>query len=191
MIVFDAEIARAIPDKGADPIPGIEYCKGWTDYAGMGAACVCTMDTRTGLARVFLEDNLQDLEAYLAEDITAGFNSLRFDIALLRAHAVSVPEFRHWDLFVAIKEAFGVKPQGVIPKHLGSWKLDEIARHTLNERKSGDGTSAPLLWQAGKRGQVIDYCARDVFLTATLIRCAEEGMPLTNGVASCVVQLPA
>ena len=35
-------------------------------------------------------------------------------------------------------------------------------------KKTGYGGNAPVLWQQGKIGQVIDYCLNDVYLTTLL-----------------------
>ena len=40
--------------------------------------------------------------------------------------------------------------------------------------KTGSGTHAPILWQRGHTGAVIDYCLQDVALTAKLFRLADD-----------------
>ena len=42
--------------------------------------------------------------------------------------------------------------------------------------KTSKGTHAPIMWQRGDHGQVIDYCLNDVWLTKKLIdQCREVG----------------
>lgn len=181
MILFDAEIARAIPQKDEDPVPGIQYCNGWRDFEGMGIACVTTFDTDTHESRVFLVDNLPAFESYTKDKVTGGFNSVSFDINLLRANAISINEVLHFDLYVEVKKAFGVKPQGFIPRQNGRWNLDTIAQATIGASKSGDGANAAIWWQQGLRGKVIDYCLRDNWLVAQLIAELVAGRSITNG----------
>jgi len=45
-IIYDIEIAKAIPSKSEPKEEGVEYCKGWGDHAGMGIACLCAHDYR-------------------------------------------------------------------------------------------------------------------------------------------------
>jgi hypothetical protein len=47
--------------------------------------------------------------------------------------------------------------------------LDDIAIANLGAQKSMHGELAPVEWQRGNRGAVIDYCLRDVMLTLRLI----------------------
>ncbi len=56
MLIYDVEIAKAVQGKGETRIDGVQYCKGWTDYAGMGVACVCAYDVNEARYRVFMQD---------------------------------------------------------------------------------------------------------------------------------------
>ena len=60
IIVYDIEIAKAIQGRGEQRVDGIEYCKGWRDFKGMGIACICAYDYHTMAYRVFMEDNIQE-----------------------------------------------------------------------------------------------------------------------------------
>lgn len=48
------------------------------------------------------------------------------------------------------------------------FSLDATAQVNLKVSKSGDGGLAPVNWQEGRRGSVIDYCLNDVRLTKAL-----------------------
>lgn len=47
--------------------------------------------------------------------------------------------------------------------------LDAVCETNFGMRKTGNGALAPILWQQGKRGQVIDYCLQDVKMERTLL----------------------
>ena len=55
-----------------------------------------------------------------------------------------------------------------------SYKLDAIARAN-GMAKSGDGQMAPLLWQQGKRQEVIDYALNDVRITRDILKLGLKG----------------
>lgn len=57
IVVFDLEIRQAIPDRNGGNEPGIKYCGGWSDHAGMGISVICAYDYSTDRYRTFLKDN--------------------------------------------------------------------------------------------------------------------------------------
>lgn len=170
MIILDVEIKKAILGRNDIPRTGIEYCEGWRDFAGMGIACVCTFDVTSGLSRVFLEEDLQDLQGYLDGKPTSGFNTRRFDLQLLAQHKIEVDRARHYDMLERIWVALGLDPDRFVPKTHGGWSLDAVCGATLGQQKSGNGALAPIWWQQGQRGRVIDYCLRDVWLEGKLLQ---------------------
>jgi len=169
MIIIDVEIKKAILGRGEEPIPGIEYCGGWRDFAGMGIACVATYDIYTHLSRVFLEEDLPELQQYIAEEPTAGFNTRRFDLPLLHEHGVDVDQTLHYDELEQIWIAQGFNPDKFYPKTHGGWGLDAVCKETLRIAKTGHGALAPVWWQQGRRGKVIDYCLNDVWMEGQLL----------------------
>lgn len=170
MVVLDVEIRKAILGRDEPPIAGIDYCGGWRDFENMGIACVCTYDTATHLTRVFLASNLEELQKYLdAEVATGGFNTFGFDLKLLAHHGIKVDHAQHYDALAEIWKKCGLDPGRFEPRTHGGWSLDAIMQGTFGLAKSGHGAMAPIWWQQGKRGRVVDYCARDVWLEAKLI----------------------
>jgi len=172
MIVFDVEIEKAILGRGEIPIPGIEYCSGWRAFEEMGLACCCTFDTETHLTRVFLKKQLDELQTYLATHRSGGFNTRRFDLKLLEVNGVTLPAFgreRHYDALEQIWLKLGLDPDKFVPQTHGGWGLDAVMQETFGLSKSGAGALAPVWWQQGERGKVVDYCCRDAWLEAKLI----------------------
>jgi hypothetical protein len=166
-IIYDIEIIEIPPKSGEDPIPGLKYCQGWRDYAGMHISCICAYELATGDYRVFLEDNFQAFQELANQsEWVIGFNSERFDDEVCRANGIQIST--NYDLLLETWSAAGVNPAGPFGAAHKGFKLDDIAQANLGVRKSGEGANAAILWQQGKFGQVIDYCLRDVRLTVQL-----------------------
>ena len=193
MIIVDVEIKKAILGRGEEPIPGIEYCEGWRDFAGMGISCVCTYDIVTHLSRCFLEEDFAELVAYLDGKPTAGFNTRRFDLPLLGHHGVTCQNpGDHYDMLEMIWVALGLNPDKFNPRTHGGWSLDSVCQATLGIAKTGHGALAPVWWQQGKRGKVIDYCLNDVWMEGQLLQWIIAGNPVKNAAGHVVrVEPPA
>lgn len=168
MLVFDSEIKKAILGRGEEQIPGIEYCEGWKDFVGMGISVIGVYDFVDNKYRVFLEDNLNELQVLIEKrEFCIGFNNENFDNKLLAAHGINIPEEKSFDLLKAIKEVTGTF------KGLG---LGAICEANFRTSKNGDGAFAPILWQQKQYGKVIDYCLNDVKMTLCILnRLAETG----------------
>src|SRR5262249_39461546 len=104
---------------------------------------------------------------------------LEFDHPLMRHHGVEVDDAKGYDLMKEVMDAAGAKAWA-------GYNLDALAKANGIEGKFGDGAMAPIWWQQGKRGQVIDYCLQDVTITVKIIRLViDRGWlfdPKTNGV---------
>ena len=180
MIVLDVEIKKGILGRNDEPLPGIEYCAGWRDFPGMGVSVVCAFDTLTNETRIFLEEDFEELKQYLRGQHTGGFNTRRFDLPLLAHHGVEVDQVLHFDALEKIWISLGLDPDRFNPRTHGGWSLDNIMTATFGLQKSGHGAMAPVWWQQGRRGKVIDYCARDVWLEAKLIAHLLAGLPIVK-----------
>ncbi|MDD2290633.1 MAG: hypothetical protein PHV52_00005 [Aliarcobacter sp.] len=161
MLVFDSEIKKAIRGRGEEQIPGIEYCEGWKDFIGMGISIVGVYDFREAKYRVFLDDNLSELQELIDNrEFCIGFNNESFDNKLLAAHGINISEEKSFDLLKAIKEVTGTN------KGFG---LGAICEANFRTSKNGDGAFAPILWQQKQYGKVIDYCLNDVSMTLKVL----------------------
>lgn len=185
ILFLDAEIRREVLLPGQDPIPGIEYCRGFDDFAAMGIACVAVIEVRLWPmeethgptvemrgARVFCSDNLHALQVFLNSHIgVVTFNGTRFDVPLLAANGVQVDRrMNHMDLAQMVWRAAGID-DGDRPRGLG---LNDLCRANFLPGKSGLGAEAPRHWQRGNIGQVIDYCLNDVILLVRLFELARH-----------------
>jgi hypothetical protein len=63
--------------------------------------------------------------------------------------------------------ADGLKPEFAFPSHIG-YSLGAVAFANMGIHKSGEGANAPIEWQRGNVGAVIDYCLNDVKITKRL-----------------------
>jgi len=174
MLIYDCEIIKAIEDKRHPKQEGIEYCDGWQDHANMGISCVCCYDYDTGRYRVFLNDNDEgwDLLQYAFNHNSGplvGFNNIGFDNKLLRANEFVVDDSHCYDILQQIWVADNLTPEFHYPSHIG-YSLDAVLSANFpNLQKSGHGALAPVLWQQGRLGQVIDYCLEDIRLTKKVL----------------------
>ena len=169
-VVYDCEIVKAIPSSKEPVVPGVMYCGGWTDFAGMGVSVICAYEYEYDRCRVFLRDNFPEFaELACASDVVIGFNNGGFDDKLVEANLdLVIPPQKSYDLLSEIWVASGLGRRFAGPQY-GGFGLDACAKANGLPAKSGDGALAPVLWQQGKTGQVIDYCLRDVWLTKKLV----------------------
>lgn len=167
-LVYDLEIVKAIPSPREDIVPGIEYCSGWSDHANMGISCICCYDYVTERYRVFLEDSFQEFIQLCNERaMLVSFNGLGFDAKVLNATCAPVVvghQEKEYDICREMRIADGKHPEMPVR----GISLDKSAKANLGYSKTGSGGLAPILWQQGKKGQVIDYCLQDVNITKSL-----------------------
>lgn len=161
MLIYDTEIVEAIPSKKEPIIPGIKYCKGWGDHAGMGISCICAYDYKTDRYRVFTESNKDQFADLIKKHVLLiGFNNINFDNKVIKAT---------WDIDIEPRECYDILEK--IKKVVGTFSvcsLDAYCKANFNQGKAGYGRHAPVEWQQGKIGNVIDYCLEDVRLTKKL-----------------------
>jgi hypothetical protein len=169
MLIYDCEIVRAIPPReGEERIPSIEYCAGWQDFANMGISVIGAFDYTDWLYRVFCRDNWEQFQELVNErDVLVGFNNISFDNHLLRANDFYIPEKKCIDLLQIIWAAAGLEPPYNYKTHSG-YGLNAICKANFQEEKTGRGDLAPVQWQRGEIGAVIDYCLHDIRLTKKL-----------------------
>lgn len=184
-LIFDIEIKRAIQSKGEARVPGIEYCGGWGDHAGMGISVLCAYDMLEDRPRIFCDDNLKEFRVLAEQRLCVGYNSLAFDNKVLLGTIGWAPEHNH-DLFLAITGAAFPGEKFNPSMHRG-FGLDAMCQKNYGAGKSGDGAHAPLLYQRGQMGELIDYCMTDVIRTKQLFEGSlygplerpDGGVPLT------------
>ena len=167
IVVFDLEIKKTID----------QCSRGWASHDEMGISVGCAFDYRTMRYRVFMDDNIAELVERMNEPGTTivAFNHINFDNKLLRGagHALKPDvELSNYDMFLVSKRGAAVK--GVAHK---GFKLDDHLNACGLPLKTANGALAPVWWQAGKVGAVVDYCLNDVMQERALFEyMVEHGM---------------
>lgn len=184
-LVYDLEIKRAIRSARETPLDGIAYCEGWNDHANMGISVLGALEWPSGRAHVFCDDNkvafgdlYQDVIAKSGKLIS--FNGIGFDNKVLKAAwGLDVPSNVCYDLLRETWLAAGLGPEFIYPTHAG-YGLDAICRANAIPAKIGSGSHAPIAWQQGRIGEVIDYCLNDCYITGLLFDATQELQSLTS-----------
>jgi DEAD/DEAH box helicase domain-containing protein len=145
-VVFDLETQNLFEDVG-----------GRSNIAALKVSCAVTWSSVRNDFTVFWEEDIPALITELkSAGRVVGFNVKGFDYEVLRPYA---PDERLQflptldimaDLFS--KLSFRVS-------------LDSVARATLGETKSADGTQAVTWWREGKLDLLAEYCRVDVYVT--------------------------
>ena len=178
MLVYDIEIVKAIQRKDEPKIEGIEYCEGFHDHANAGISVICAYDWEIHRYRVFTAECFPEFETLANDRLLAGFNSIAFDDAVCAASA-GLNVTTQYDLLRECWIADGLAPEFEGESH-GGYGLDALSKANGLYGKTGHGAVAPVDWQQGRYGSVIDYCLEDVRLTARLIRRVIAGMPMKS-----------
>ena len=147
-LVFDLETQRLAEEVG-----------GWKNVAHMGLACAVTLDLATGeFARYGEPDAARLADDLRAASLVIGFNIRRFDFTVLQPYtAHRLAEVPALDILQHIENALGFR----LP-------LDALARGTLGEAKSADGSQAVRWYREGRMEELYDYCQQDVQVTRGL-----------------------
>lgn len=171
-LIYDCEIENAIATKNEPKQDGIEYCAGWRDFQNMGISVICAYDYALDNYRVFCRDNFDKFQDLVNQrEIIIGYNSLAFDNRLCETNKIIVPDDKSYDVLSEIWKAKGL--EGYFDtkhkeRYMGTG-LDNMCKVNFGTRKSGYGALAPVQWQKGEVGNVIDYCLNDVKLTKQLV----------------------
>jgi len=180
-LVYDIEIVKAIRGRGEALIEGIEYCGGWNDHANMGISVIGVHDLLTDQYRVFCSDNMSEFfELLKCRRVWITFNGIGFDNKVLK-HVPNFPSnpqdysSEHYDILREVWLCRGLNPDKFYWKTHGGFGLDAICQANGLGGKTGHGALAPVQWQRGEIGSVIDYCLQDVKLTSELFKLCQAG----------------
>lgn len=179
-VVVDVEIKKNI-----DEVPN-----GWNDTHLLGVSCACVWEYRHDRMRVY-GDTPEELDALRGRLIEAhrvtSFNGWAFDFPVIwgqpRGMHVAALYGSSDDLLARIWQAMipAVSRKG--------WSLDAIALGTLGRGKTGNGAMAPVLYQAGRWGELVDYCSNDVGVTRDLSDHVDRNGYVFNGPFGLMLKL--
>lgn len=183
VLIYDLETVCPVPPEDGNYVKGIKYCKGWHDHAGMGVAVLVAWFAGTNRTHVILADNAQ-LFVDLVERSRAvcSFNGDGFDAKVIKAcWGYELPQERSFDAYAEIRRArVNKKSAGGKTYSLG---LESISLANGWGGKEEGADLAPILWQQGRWGRVIDYCIGDVDRTTKVAMGLGYG---TEGIKSPV-----
>lgn len=169
MIVYDIETENAILGRNETRDADIKYADGFHDFQNMGIACVGVLDYASESPRVFLKDNLPAFgELVRSANVVVGFNNHKFGDKLLAFNEITIPDGKSYDILEEVWRGLGLAPEFNYRTH-GGLSLGALAQANFGRRKQENGALAPIMWQRGERGRVIDYCLADVALTRMLL----------------------
>ena len=170
-LVFDIETRRSAQEVG-----------GWHKADQMGVSIAVAYDSREDAFFSYTQEELAGLFARMkAAELVIGFNSLRFDYAVLSPFApFNLRELPSLDLLQRISAKLNYRVS-----------LDNLGQATFNTGKSADGLQALQWWKDGKLEDIRHYCQSDVDLTLKLYRYGlEHGYLLFRNKAGQKVRLP-
>lgn len=139
------------------------------NQASLKVTVVSLCDLATGRYQSFDEHQLGDLWPVLEKaERLIGYNSLHFDLPILnRYYAGDLSSIPHLDLLKVIKESSGKR-----------YKLDDIAKATLQIQKSADGLQAVRWYEEGKIEEIKQYCEQDVKVTKEIYEYGRKNQML-------------
>lgn len=202
LLMYDCEIINLIPDRRELMHPDYSYCSHWRDFNNMGISVVGTWRNYDIMGGSFVPLPLGKYEAFVNDsgsvpialhlpqfrrlqqliwgaDSIIGFNTIAFDDYLMVSNGFDVTT--DYDLLCQTRVAVGQPPHYKAGVTTGGYSLANLA-HANGMAKTGTGELAPMLWQDGKRQQVVDYCLNDVKLVNNLYWRKQNGLlrdPLT------------
>ena len=170
ILVLDCEIKKMVPTAGEDRILNAQYCDGWGDKAGMGISVCCVRMCWDDTSRVFLDDNRADLAELATQSYgLVTFDGINFDLPLIEAcWGIDLSGLVQIDLKEMVARALELDPR----QYQRGYSLDGLLAANGLPSKPGDSILAPLQWQLGEIGRVIDKCLGDVDRTAQLFELA-------------------
>jgi DEAD/DEAH box helicase domain-containing protein len=167
--------AKPVPWEPALAVPGLEPYRvavldietqlsaeevgGWHRCHLMKLAVAVLADLSRQQYEVYFEDQAAVLCQRLHEvDLIVGFNLKKFDYQVLQPYTdLPLKHLPTLDILEEIQHSLGHK-----------LSLEHLAEKTLKEGKSGDGLMALRLFKEGRLEELVDYCRKDVELTARL-----------------------
>lgn len=170
-VVFDVETQRSAAEVG-----------GWGNARRMGLSVGVVYDARADAFVTYTEEEAgQMIERLAAASLVIGFNSRRFDYAVLSAYTpLPLAGLPTLDLLEDIRSRLSYRVS-----------LDNLARATLGAAKTADGLAALRWWKEGRVDEIARYCREDVRLTRDLYRFGREnGYVLFTNKAGCSVRAP-
>lgn len=168
-VVFDVETQLTFREAGG------------YDPAKLKISVVGLYDYATDKYLTFEESKLTQLFPYLEKaSLLIGFNIIDFDLPAIKPYYVG--EFTKFPTLDLLRE---------IEKSLGHrLSLDDLARETLNAKKTGHGLLAVEYFRNGEMDKLKQYCLSDVELTRNLFEYGKKNGRVYYKSASGRTEIP-
>lgn len=139
------------------------------DRANLKVTVVSICYPETNTYHSFDEHQLGELWPHLEKATRLiGYNSKSFDVPILnKFYAGDLTTIPHLDLLEVIKDSAGKR-----------FKLDDIAKATLQIQKSADGLQALRWYEEGKIDEIKKYCEQDVKVTKDIYEYGRQNRML-------------
>ena len=143
-----------------------QECGGWHKTDKMGVSVAVVYDSRTDAFTSYSQSEIPALAKVLASvGLVVGFNSIRFDYAVLAPHApgFSFRSLPSLDMLALVHEQLSYRVS-----------LDNLATATLKAPKSANGLMALQWWKEQRLDLIAEYCIKDVAITRDLYLFGRE-----------------
>lgn len=150
-----------------DPVS--DHIGGWdaARRGDCGISALVISDSNTGRYHIYDQHNLDEAVDHLnSADLLIGYNTLNFDCEVVfgvTGRYITVPQY---DILAEIWKALHGRRKG--------YKLDDVAKATINMEKNSNGEFATALAAKGHWGKLFDYCLNDVHLTRELFNHIQD-----------------
>jgi DEAD/DEAH box helicase domain-containing protein len=135
---------------------------GWSNIGRFGLAVAVSWDAQNRFRRWFEPDARRLITELGQFDRIVSFNGDRFDFQVLGAYdSVDRLLGKSFDLLVDLHKRLGHRV-----------KLDDLAKDTLGQQKTGNGLDIVQWWREGRKEEVCKYCENDVQLLVDLVEFA-------------------
>ena len=136
-----------------------------------------------------MEDNMLDLALLVdSHEVIVGFNNIGFDNKVL-AHQGTEEFSPEQNLKYLNEKSYDILAE--IRSAGGGWcGLDAMVKtNGLTSGKTGNGALAPVWYQGGRTGKLVDYCMADVWLTKKLLDKIIQGESLISSKTGQVINV--
>jgi len=154
-LVFDIETQRSADEVG-----------GWNKAHKMLIAICVVYDIELDRYEYYTEKDASRLIERLAKaSLVIGYNSEKFDFAVLKAYAPvsTISKFHSLDLMIGITSGLGHRTG-----------LNKVASATLGTGKTADGLQSLKWWKENRLDLIASYCQKDVEITKNVYQFGKE-----------------
>lgn len=139
------------------------------NFSELKVTVVSIYEYETDSYRSFCENELSQLwPIFEKSERLIGYNSEHFDLPILGKYYMGdLTKIPHLDLLKVIKEMSGSR-----------YKLNDIAKATLQIEKSADGLQAMKWFEEGKIDEIKKYCEQDVKVTKEIYEYGKQNKML-------------